>query len=133
MLYNAFQIGEIPPPQKKVHIPVGASVPLCNTWLIWFRILNRCSRFCTAYGRRSPAPHYTFPPQNCPFARGIQITINTWFLGPTQVHIPNSISIGSAVLQAYNRNRQTDRTYHSVSNYSRPHLAGSATRPKTDN
>jgi len=37
-------------------------------------------------------------PNKCPFARGIWAPSNTCFLGPTQVHNPNGISIGSAVL-----------------------------------
>ena len=36
-------------------------------------------------------------PPNCPFPWGILAPSNTWFLGPTRVHIPNGISIGSAV------------------------------------
>ena len=36
-------------------------------------------------------------PQNCPFVCGISAPSNTWFLGPTRVHIPNGISIGSTV------------------------------------
>jgi len=39
---------------------------------------------------------------------GIWAPSNTWFLGSTPVHIPNRISIGSAVLQG-SRLRQTDR------------------------
>jgi len=39
--------------------------------------------------------------------------INTWFIGPTQVHNPNGISIGSAVFAGLailtDRQRQTDR------------------------
>jgi len=37
------------------------------------------------------------PPQNCPFPRGDLNPSNTWFLWPTGVHIPNDISIGSAI------------------------------------
>jgi len=47
---------------------------------------------------------------------------NTWFLGPTEVHIPNGISIGSDVfagLMAVS-NRQTDRPRYTCSN--RSHL-----------
>jgi len=37
-------------------------------------------------------------PQNCRFHwRGSEPPPNTWFLGPTRVHAPNGISIGSAV------------------------------------
>ena len=38
-------------------------------------------------------------PRNRPFAWGVWTLSNTWFLGSTRVHIPNSISIGSAILQ----------------------------------
>ena len=34
---------------------------------------------------------------NCLFLWRIQAQPNTWFLGPTRVHTPNGISIGSAV------------------------------------
>jgi len=37
-------------------------------------------------------------PKIASFHGGIQARTNTWFLGPTQVHIPNSISTASAVL-----------------------------------
>jgi len=40
--------------------------------------------------------HVLFP-NNCPFAWGIWDPSNTCFLGPTRVHNPNDISIGSAV------------------------------------
>ena len=38
---------------------------------------------------------------NCPFARGIRAPSNTCFLGPTQVHNPNGISIGSAIFAQF--------------------------------
>jgi len=37
-------------------------------------------------------------PDNCPFAWGIWAPSNVCFFGPTRVHNPNGISIGSAVL-----------------------------------
>jgi len=41
---------------------------------------------------------------------------NTWFLGPIQVHIPNGISIGSAVFAGLMivTDRQTDKPLYSV-------------------
>jgi len=39
----------------------------------------------------------TTPLKSAPSRGGIAIPSNTWFLGPTRVFIPNSISIGSAV------------------------------------
>ena len=47
---------------------------------------------------------YPSPPKKCPS--------NTWFLGHTWVHNPNSISNGSANF-AQNRDRQTDRLCYS--------------------
>jgi len=38
------------------------------------------------------------PPSKLPFPMGVWTPSNTWFLGPTRVLNPNSISIGSAVL-----------------------------------
>jgi len=49
---------------------------------------------------------------------------NTWFLGPTQVHIPNGILIGSAIfctLKVCPADRLTDQTALMCSNT--PHLA----------
>ena len=70
---------------------------------------DRFSRFCTAHGRVPIL--YNGPPfshQNCRLAWGTPS--NTWFLGPTRVHIPNGTSICSAVFcRAHNRDRQTDR------------------------
>jgi len=47
----------------------------------------------------------------------------TCFLGPTRVHNPNSLSIGSAVFAGLTivTDRQTDRPRYSVCN-NRPHL-----------
>jgi len=59
---------------------------------------------------------------------------NTWFPGPIQVNIPNSITIGSAAFAGLTvvTDRQTDRQtgrprYSACSN--RPHLGGAAMRP----
>jgi len=62
------------------------------------RQMDRFSRFCTAYGRKSlyftmGAPIH----QNCPFPwRGLDASI-TWFLGPMRAQNPNGTSIGWAV------------------------------------
>jgi len=48
--------------------------------------------------RHAWACYFPYDPNKCPFARGIWAPSNTCFLGPTQVHNPNGISIGSAVL-----------------------------------
>jgi len=60
-------------------------------------------------------------PQDCPLPWAIRTPSNTWFLGPTRVHNPNSISIGSAVLQG-SRSWQTSRPRHISNN--RLHLPG---------
>ena len=57
----------------------------------------------------SPPPHTD---SSIVFARSCQCASlsNTWFLGPTRVHVSNCISIGSAVLyKAHDCDRQTDR------------------------
>jgi len=70
-------------------------------------------------------------PQNCPFAWRIWTPpSNTWFLGPTQVHIPNSISVSSRILQGL-WSWQTDRPLYSVCN-NRPHLRSTAMQPNND-
>ena len=55
---------------------------------------------------------------NCPFAWGIWAQSNACFLGPTQVHNPNSISISSAVFAWLTSvtDRPTDRPRYSVGN-----------------
>jgi len=91
------------------------------------RQIDPFSRSCTADGRKSiylqwavlpptlplaflhrqpqSVPIYftmgrSMPPQNCPLGDLVPgPPSNTWFLGPTRVLIPNSNSIGSAVLQ----------------------------------
>ena len=53
------------------------------------------------------------------------------FLGPSRVHIPNDISIGSAVFAGLTvlTDWQTDRPRYSICS-NRPHLASAAMRPK---
>jgi len=57
-----------------------------------------------------------FPPQNCPSHGGIWTPSKTWFIGPIWSHIPNGISIGSAVFAALKIviNWQTDHATSSV-------------------
>jgi len=62
--------------------------------------LDRFSRFCTGHGKQQSlhiTMGRTFSPHNCPSHGGTGPLSNTWYLGLTQVHIPNGISIGSAV------------------------------------
>ena len=60
---------------------------------------DRFIHFCTANSTVSLhlTMGHSFPRQNCPFQRGDWTPSNTWFLRPTQVLKPNSISIGSVV------------------------------------
>jgi len=58
-------------------------------------------------------------PPNCYFPWGFQELSNTWFLKPTWVHIPNGISISSAILAQlisrhtdHNTSVTTGRTDH---------------------
>ena len=62
---------------------------------------------------------------------GIWTPSNTWFLGPTEVHIPNGNSVGSAVFAGLTvvTDRPTDRPRYSVCSY-RLHLAIAAMRLK---
>jgi len=52
---------------------------------------------------------------------------NTWFLGPDRVHIPNRITIGSAVFSG-SRSWPADRPRYSICS-NRPHIASAAMRP----
>jgi len=62
------------------------------------RQIDRFSHFCTAHGTvLSGMPGHVLSPNNCPFPRGIWTASNICYLGPTRVHNPNGISIGSAV------------------------------------
>jgi len=64
---------------------------------------DQFSHFGIAHGRTSSGMRgYVFSPKNCLFACSdldphLIPTFNIWYLGPTQVQNPNSISIGSAV------------------------------------
>jgi len=62
------------------------------------RQIDRFSRFCTAYGRKSL--YFTMgdlSPKIAP-SNGVSGRLsNTWFLGPIRAHNVNDISIGSAV------------------------------------
>ena len=80
----------------------------------------------------------TCPPKFAPFLGGPGFQRNTWFLGPAQVHNPNSISIGSAVLQGSRlcptdrqTHRQTDQLTPSYIDSNRPQIMlCMAMRPK---
>jgi len=60
----------------------------------------------------------------------ILIPSNTWFLWPTGVHIPNSVSIGSVVFTGFTvvTDQQTDRPRYSVCS-NRLRLASAAMWP----
>jgi len=83
------------------------------------RHLDLFNRFCTDDCRVSL--NFTmgrpFPPQNCPFPRGIWSPFNTWFPGPTRVLNPDGISIGLVVFAGplvWQTDRQTDHDTRSV-------------------
>ena len=82
--------------------------------------LDHYRRFCTDHGRESYTLRWAtiFPLKIAP-SRGVSgPPSNTWFTGPTQVHTPNGISIGSVILQCWQLWRtdwQTDHTTLSVS------------------
>ena len=84
--------------------------------------LNRFSRFCTAHS--SELIYFTISrplfPLKLPLSRGSGLS---WFLGPTWVHNPNCVSIGSADFAGLTivTDRSTDRSRYSVCN-NRPHL-----------
>ena len=63
------------------------------------RQIDQFSHVCTADGKvLSGMPgHVFFRRNNCPFSWGIWALCSTCFLGPSQVHNPNGISIGSAI------------------------------------
>jgi len=63
------------------------------------------------------------PTQNCPSYGGYEPPNNTWFLGPTRLSIPKSISISSAVFAGLTTvtHRQINRPRYLVCNNS-PHL-----------
>jgi len=59
--------------------------------------VDRFSHFCTAHGRMmsSGMPGHVLSSNNCPLRMwDLNRIYNTCFLGPTQVHNPNGISIG---------------------------------------
>ena len=82
-------------------------------------------------GQRNLTKSASRPPprKNCPFHFGIVAPPNAWFSRPTRVHIPNGISIGSAVLaqlmvlcptDTHTDSTQTHRPRNSSN--SKPHL-----------
>jgi len=91
-------------------------VNLLRTYEFDIRPHRRCTWTVQSY---SPAGdnmhchliHAIAPSQNCFIAWGMWTQTNTWFLGFTRVHIPNGISIGSAVFGGLTTatDRQTDR------------------------
>ena len=98
---------------------------------------DRYGRFCTAHGRESIYFTVGRPPplKIAPSRGGSELPSNTWFLGPTRVHILNDMSMASAVFAGLMivtdrpTDRQRDRPRYSVCN-SRPHLRSTAVRPK---
>jgi len=64
----------------------------------------------------------------CRFPRGDWTPFKTWFRGPTRVHNPNGMSVGSSVFAGLTTvtdrptDSQTDRPHYAVCN-NRPHLA----------
>jgi len=58
--------------------------------------------FCTAHGRVSSGMlGHDLYPNNCPHRMGIWAPSKICLVGPTRVHNPNSISIGSAVFAVH--------------------------------
>jgi len=100
--------------------PIQHTVPWVNPSPRPKRHLDQFSCVCTAYG--GGCIYFTMgrslSPQNCPFAWGIWTSPNTWLFWLTQVHIPNGISIVSAVLQDSRLRQQTDQ--HSPGRYVGP-------------
>jgi len=98
--------------------------------------LNRFSDCCTAHSRESL--YFTmgrlFPLKIAHLHGGSEPSFNTWFLEPTRVHNPNSISIGSAIFAGLMimTDRPTDRWRYFVCN-NRPHLRSTVMRPNNDN
>ena len=64
----------------------------------------------------------------------METRLNTCFVGPTRVNIPNGISIGSAIFAAHDcgRHMQIDRPRYSACN-NKPHLRSTAMRPNNNN
>jgi len=82
--------------------------------------------FCTVHDRQSL--YFTM---DCSLKIAFRWNLsNTWFLGPTQVHIPNGIAIGLATSAGHTvvTDKQTDRPRYSVCSNSL-HLASAAMRP----
>jgi len=87
-------------PQFSAHVCCGQTVAHLNyCWALVAQFTAVCP-----YTLQWATP----PPKNCPFAWGSVLASNAWFLGPTGVHSPNSIPIGSAFLQG-SRSWQTGR------------------------
>ena len=94
--------------------------------------LGQFSHFCTPHCREFLC--FTmgrpFCPQIAPLHGASGPPCYTWFLGPTQVHRPNGISISSVIVAWLTTvtDRQTDRPRYSICN-NRPHLNGTVMQP----
>ena len=80
------------------------------------------------HSSRQTVPCFTMDrpsPQNWPSRAGPGLPSNTWFLGPTRVHIPNDTSIGCRV---HDRDRQTNQATPSVT-IGRIYVRSTAVRP----
>jgi len=109
---NAFEwCGQPFPP--KMSIPLGDLHPHGGPHLIRGLVLcahpslhpkrhiDRFSRFCTSpiVSRYFTMRRYVSPPQIIPSFGGLGPSCNTWYIRPTQVIIPNGITIGIAVFE----------------------------------
>ena len=67
-----------------------------------------------------------FPQNGCVLLGGSEPQLNAWFFGPTRVHYPNSISIGSSVSAGLTvvSNRWTDTLTHHATSVARGHIFG---------
>jgi len=112
------------------YLPGGANVtPFDTCFLGPTRVhssngISICTAVFAQVTAESPSTlQYVPPHQSCPFAWEMWTPSNTWFLRPIQIHKPNGISIGSAVIAGLTlvTNRPTDRPRYSVCK-NRPHL-----------
>jgi len=92
---------------------------MCVAVRIWSEITTHYIALSISTARHvqtCPGPA-TFRYQNCAFTVRTWMLSNTRFRGPTWVHIPNSITIGSAALAgtpSWQTDRPTDRPHYSV-------------------
>jgi len=115
MLYNGRlfppKLHHFPPPQKYPFIRDLAPRLIHGSLGPAESTTQMASQFLHSSRHSVPILHNgsTLLPPNCPFTCGCRSPFTTWFIGPTRLHNPNSISISSQPFLQMVTDRLIDR------------------------